>query len=245
MSGVHDRRPPLVMLPGLGGTAALFRPQLARLEQRFRPIVHPFPHGHPATMAALVEGVRERIERTVGGQQVFLFGESFGGALAQCVALAAPDRLRGLILLNTFPYISRRAGLALLRLLLELTPWWIVLRSPALFGFVLHGRRTPAAIRREVARSCAPGDGPDFRTRLAILHRFDVRDRLAEIALPTLVLAADRDRLLDSVGAAREMAARISGARVEILKDRGHICMMDPGFDLCESIDAWLASEST
>lgn len=48
----------------------------------------------------------------------------------------------------------------------------------------------------------------------------DIRDRLAEIAVPTLVACGERDR--PNIGASRELAAGIPGAELRIIPGANH-----------------------
>jgi pimeloyl-ACP methyl ester carboxylesterase len=75
--------------------------------------------------------------------------------------------------------------------------------------------------------------------RLRILTRFDAREDLPRIQVPTLFLAADRDHLIPSVEQGRYMAARVPGAALRVLEGHGHACLIAPGVDLGEILDAW------
>lgn len=55
---------------------------------------------------------------------------------------------------------------------------------------------------------------------------FDLRDRLGEITVPTLVIGGTRD-LVTPIRDARLMAQRIAGARLEVLPGAGHMVMLE------------------
>jgi len=57
------------------------------------------------------------------------------------------------------------------------------------------------------------------------LARVDLRPRLATVAAPTLVLCGQRDTT--NVPAAREIAAGIPGAALQIVRDAGHLWNME------------------
>src|SRR5262245_34743455 len=107
---MFGRKPSLVYAPGIDGTGRLLFRQ-ARLHEAYdvRSIAYPQECSHTyADLAALI--VRE-LELAGGG---VLLAESFGGAVALYAALARPDLVRRLVLVNTFAYYPRRAYIDLL-----------------------------------------------------------------------------------------------------------------------------------
>jgi len=66
------------------------------------------------------------------------------------------------------------------------------------------------------------------------------RDRLAGVAVPTLVVAGSRDTLTTPADAA-EVAALIHGARVVILKGAGHGLMLESAADFNNAVLEFLA----
>jgi pimeloyl-ACP methyl ester carboxylesterase len=84
-----------------------------------------------------------------------------------------------------------------------------------------------------------------YLNRLRILRRYDVRDRLREIRVPTLFLAASEDHLVPSVEQAERMAAAVPGARLRVLEGHGHVCLIAPDVDLGEILDEALPQPGT
>jgi pimeloyl-ACP methyl ester carboxylesterase len=80
---------------------------------------------------------------------------------------------------------------------------------------------------------------PAYASRLRILMNHDLRERLGELDVPTLFLAAERDRLVSSVEEATLMAAKVPNASVRILEGHGHVSLIAPGVDLSEILEAW------
>jgi pimeloyl-ACP methyl ester carboxylesterase len=227
-----------VLVPGLDGTAQLFYRQIPLLAREFDVIAFPLPDDARCTMDSLVEALRARIEQASG--DVFLCGESFGGALGLSFALAHPERLRGLIALNTFPVIRSPRMLRAAPPLLRLVPWAAM---PAVRRFTerrLHTRHTrPEDLREFRERTRAIGRAGYIR-RLEILRTYDIRERLHELEVPTLFLAGSEDRLVPSVAEARFMGERAPQASVRILEGYGHVCLIHHDFDLLEHVRPWL-----
>jgi pimeloyl-ACP methyl ester carboxylesterase len=109
---VAGEGPPLLLIPGLGATRVVFDPLLPHLTQHFRVAVYdqrgigesqsdpgPFTTeqlGDDA--AAVLDGLR--LER------VTVLGASFGGMVAQQVAVRHPDRVSALVLAATGPGVA-------------------------------------------------------------------------------------------------------------------------------------------
>ncbi len=98
--------PPLVLLPGGGGSAE----SQFHLIDRFEKNVRTLSIGCPATITS-VGGVVDGLVRLLDQNRAapcFLLGHSLGGVFAQAFAAAHPERVRGLILANTAAYSARR-----------------------------------------------------------------------------------------------------------------------------------------
>jgi 3-oxoadipate enol-lactonase len=230
--------PPLVLVPGLDGTALLFYRQIPLLARRFDVVAFPLPDDPEATMATLVEDLR-RLVVEVSDRGAILCGESFGGALSLSFALAHPGVVRGLVVLNSFPWVRERAKLALAPRALRLVPWAAM---PAVRRFTESRLHSPHALPEDLAqfheRSKQIGRAGYIR-RLEILWHYDLRERLHEIQAPTLFLAGDRDRLVPSVEWGRFMAARVPRAELRVLEGYGHICLINHDLDLLEHVGPW------
>jgi pimeloyl-ACP methyl ester carboxylesterase len=230
-----------VLVPGLDGTALLFYRQAPILSRRFHVETHPLPDDESCTMETLVAGLKETVDRiAMGEKRVFLCGESFGGALSLSFALRHPERLAGLVILNSFPYIRQRVRIRLGPPLLKLMPWGAM---PAVRRFTesrLHSSHTRREDVDEFHRRTRSIGRRGYIRRLEILREYDIRSELHRIEVPTLFLAADQDHLVPSVAEARFMAARMPRATVRILEGYGHVCMIHHDFDLLEHVDPWL-----
>jgi pimeloyl-ACP methyl ester carboxylesterase len=228
------------MVPGLDGTALLFYRQIPRLAPLFRVVSFPLPDDATCTMDSLVADLDEVIEQVSPDEPVLLCGESFGGALSLSFALAHPERLRGLIILNSFPRVRQRIQIRLGPPLLKLMPWGAMPLVRRFTESKMHTSHTsPEDLQEFHERSRAIGRTGYIR-RLEILKTYDIRERLEEIATPTLFLAADQDHLVASAKDARFMASRMPNATVEVLEGFGHICLINHDFDLRSKIEPWL-----
>jgi pimeloyl-ACP methyl ester carboxylesterase len=229
----------LVYVPGMDGTGELFYKQIPRLSRRYRVATYRLRDDAP-DMATLVEDLARVIRLVGGGEPAVLVAESFGGALSMSFALAHPGLVRALVLLNTFPYFKPqrrlRAGILGTRLL----PSWSAMRLVRrLTAFRLHSRFTHRAEVRRFLELTALSTRAGYLSRLRILRRYDVRERLRDITHPTLLLAATEDHLIPSVEQAHLMASRLPNATMKVLEGHGHSCFLAASLDLAELLTEW------
>jgi pimeloyl-ACP methyl ester carboxylesterase len=223
---------PVILVPGMDGTGLLFYRQVPLLARSYRVITYAL-RDTAATMDVLVSDLA-RIIDTVAPieRRAIIVGESFGGALALSFALARPEQVSRLVILNSFPYFAPQRRLRLAAVGLGALPWGAMRLVRRLTAFRLH---SPHTHRQEIDRFMeltARASRGGYINRLKLLMQYDVRHRLHELRAPTLFLAADRDHLVPSVAQARYMAARVPGSILRVLQGHGHICLIAPDIDL-------------
>lgn len=246
MNGAYDPNvtiagdgPPLVLVPGIDGTGRLFHRQVPLLARRYRLATYALRDDAP-TMDVLVQdlaGVVDVVSPGRGG--VVIVGESFGGTVALSFALAHPERVSALVVLNSFPRFLPQFRLALAIAVLQTMPWRTMPIVRRLTAFRLHSRFTHRSEIRRFLELTRETTRVGYIARLRILQSYDVRERLGEIRSPVLFLASERDHLVPSVEQARFMAERVSRATLRILHGHGHICLIAPNLDLGQILEEW------
>ena len=230
---------PLVLVPGMNGSAELFYRQVPYLERRFRVASYALrddASSHEALaddLAAVIETVAPLERRAI------VAGESFGGTIALACALRHPERVAALVILNSFPFFAPQFRLHLAVAGLRAMPWGAMPLVRRLTAFRLHSRHTHRDDIRTFLALTARSTRDGYINRLRLLTAFDVRDRLGAIRQPTLFLAAEEDHLVPSVEQARYMSARVPGSVVRILEGHGHICLIAPDLDLAAILHEW------
>jgi pimeloyl-ACP methyl ester carboxylesterase len=156
-----------------------------------------------------------------------------GGAIAQTLALARPDRLAGLILLGTG---ARLRVLARILELLRQRPG----EGMGLVQALSFATATPperVAVVDRVLRESVPlvtlGD-------YLACDRFDVRPQLGAIRTPTLVVTGTEDRLTPLTHG-RRLADAIAGARLVEVADAGHFPQLEQPAAVNAAIREFLA----
>lgn len=225
-------KPTLVYAPGIDGTGRLLFRQ-ARLHESYdvRCVAYPQDHTHSyADLAALVE---QELGHAGGG---VLLAESFGGAVALMVALARPELVRRLVLVNTFAYYPRRVhieALALVGPYLPTKPSHPLTRP--LRSMLFFAPDVPRDIRRQWWELTADVPMSAFGRRFQLITGLDLRPRLPELRMPTLVLAAPNDHVVPPV-AGHLLARRIPGAKLAQPR-AGHAAMVHPQVDMAKLME--------
>jgi len=226
---------PLVLVPGLLCSARLYAPQIEALG----------PLG-PVTVAdhrrdAEIAAVAARI-LSEAPPRFALAGLSLGGYIAFAMLRQAPERIERLALLDTSARpdtpeqsAARHAFIAMAEngRLDEVTA--------ALTKRYLHRNRQDDATLTGTVRAMAADTGPEafVRQERAIISRPDSRSLLGDIRCPTLVLCGDGDELTPP-DLAREIAGGISGARLVIVPDCGHLSTIERPEAVNAALAEWL-----
>jgi len=230
----------LVLVPGIDGTGLLFYRQIPALSRNFE--VTTTRHRDEArTMDDLVDDLDRAIAAAAPDGQVTLLGESFGGALTLSYALARPERVERIVVLNSFAHFGSQARLWLGYHLLRATPWGMMRIVRQLNAHRMH---SPQTERDEIRRfhdlmRAATRDG--YLSRMRMLRDYDVREQLPSLRVPALYLAADRDTLVPSVDQARLMSELTPMATMRVLEGHGHSCLIAPDLDLSAIVEEWRA----
>ena len=229
---------PLVLVPGLDGTGRLFYRQVPLLAREFRVATYALRDSAP-DMQTLVEDLASVVRELGNGEPAVIVGESFGGTLAMSFTLAHPDLVRALVVVNSFPYFRPHYRLRLAVAALGLVPWGVMAIVRRLTAFRLHSRYTHRHELERFLRETGFTTREGYISRLKILQQYDVRERLHEVNVPTLFLAADQDHLVPSVKQATYMVAQVPHGRLRILEGHGHICLIAPNLDLRHILSEW------
>ena len=241
---IEGKGSPLVLVPGINGGGQLFYRQVPRLRAGYRVATYSLRDDAEAmeTLVSDLHGVVDRVTSPQG--RAIIVGESFGGALALTFALAHPERVEALIILNSFPHFAPKLQLTLARAGLNVLPWGAMRLLRRLTARRLHSRHTGNEEVERFIQLTTHATRRGYLNRLQLLRHYDVRVQLDRLEPPTLFLAAEHDHLVPAVAHARYMAERAPRGTLRILEGHGHICLIAPDLDLSEIIDQWRSRPS-
>jgi pimeloyl-ACP methyl ester carboxylesterase len=230
---------PVVLVPGMDGTGELFYRQVPLLARSYRVATYAL-RDDTDRMDVLADDLAGVIEHVAPAERsAIVVGESFGGTLAMSLAIARPQRVRALVVLNSFPYFAPRVRLHLALAGLRVMPWGMMGLVRRATAAALHSGHTHRQEMRRFLELTQRATRQGYLNRLRILTRYDVRPSLPRLGMPVLFLAAEHDHLVPSVKQAVSMAARVPGAAIQILDGHGHICLIAPDLDLAEILRSW------
>lgn len=231
--------PTLILLPGLACDDGLWRavgPALQGAAPRIRVSTAHARHPSLATMAAAL------LAENPGPLR--LAGCSMGGMLALEVWRQAPQRVQGLALLGTTARADTPELLALRSQAIEhfaAGRMEEVLRANVLLAFHPLGAARPGLVEDYLAMIRRAGAAQLIAQNRAVMARADRRAELPHITCPVLVACGEADRITPPEQA-REMAAAIGHARLEIVPGAGHMLTMEQPARVGRALRGWLAN---
>ena len=252
---VAGEGPALLLIPGLGATRVVFDPVVPLLSRHFRTAVYD-QRGigaseittEPFTTAQLGDDAAAVLDG-LGMARAAVLGASFGGMVAQQLAVRHPERVDALLLAATGPGHAH----------LAVPPQQAA--SDALLG---KGARSPeeayriactvlysrafreghaAFIEDQVRnRAAHPIAARSFQAQLAASRAHDVWDELPSIVARTAVLHGGDDAVMPVANAAL-VAGRIPGALLEVFDGAGHLFFHEQPQRTADSVIAFAGGE--
>jgi pimeloyl-ACP methyl ester carboxylesterase len=221
--------PFVLFLHGTGGSGKAWYHQLRRLAPDYRAIALDLPgYGH----SELTEGVTSvddyapfviRCLDALGVDRAVVVGNSMGGRVCLQLALDHPERVQGLVLVDSSGI--RVPGVPML--------------SPADVGAEEFAR----ALFFRPAMSSVPAGRPAWLDTMERLTqrplRGDLGDRLGEIAVPTLILWGQHDRVIPPAYA-EALHRGIRGSQLVWIARAGHVPMLERPGEVNEALAGFL-----
>jgi len=229
----------ILFVHGAGGTHHSWRDQWAGLKGSARLVIPDLPgHGGSpgpprGSIGEYAAWLREFVRET-GLRRFVLAGHSMGGAIAQQAALDRIGGLEALVLVGTgaklkvSPAITGGIAGRFREFAPELSEWMIAEESASY-------------LKEDVTKDILSTRPDTFLADFRACDAFDVRGRLVEIRLPTLVIAGDRDRLTP-LRYAEYLATNIPGAVLKILPGAGHMVALEKPDEVNDVLTSFLHS---
>jgi pimeloyl-ACP methyl ester carboxylesterase len=245
--GPEDPEGTIVWIHGLSGSWQNWLENLPEFADTHRCIAMDLPGFGASPMPAekiSISGYAAAVDELLGilgVERAVVVGNSMGGFVGAEIAIRFGTWVDRLVLVSaaglSIEHQRNEAVLRLMRLtrdVLAMGMGWLASKSDvlasrrrsraAMFAIVAsHPEKLPAPLVSEQLR----GSGkPGFIDALDALSDYPIRDRLGEIAAPTLVVWGEDDPLVP-VRDAWEFGELIPDARVVVYEDTGHVAMLE------------------
>ena len=243
----HGQGEPLLLVHGLGSSIQDWEYQLPHLQQQRRVLaVDLRGHGRSGkprerySMAAFAADVAALIEH-LGLPRVHLVGISMGGMVGFQLGVDRPELLRSLTIVNSAPEVKARSA----------NDWWQLAKRWTLsrllsmetigkgLGRVLFPRPEQAELRAKVEQRWPQNDKRAYLSSLDAIIGWSVRERLAAITCPTLVISADHD--YTPVAVKEAYVRELPNARLVVMERSRHATPMDQPERFNAVLDDFLA----
>jgi len=237
--------PRLAFVHGWAQSAQTWHAQVAHFSSQ-RPLAINLP-GHGGAADVPLEGWDDALPGALPEEPVVLVGWSLGGMLSMRLAARHPERVQGLVLLSSTPCFRMRAGwphgcedevFERFREALESNAPRLLDRF---FALMLQGealdRRQYVDIARHAVDKRRPPSMAGLRDGLRLLDGLNLREVLAGIRVPTLVIHGEDDAVTP-VGAGRYLSEHIPGATLATLPG-GHAPHLTRAGQFNEILEEW------
>ena len=239
-TGPRDH-PALVLVHGFSASLHTWSAWKFDLQDDYRVITLDLPgHGlsraedpENATMQRFSEVVLD-LTADLGAENFTIAGNSMGGSVAWHTALAAPDRVEGLILVDASgwadegddnerePFIFTLLGNPLARTILKDLDLTAMVRSGLEGSYVDQSFVTDDLVERYVSLARAPGHRATLMELMARPREPLTKNTLATLDMPTLIMWGREDNLIP-VAHANKFADAIPHAELIIYDNVGHL----------------------
>ena len=237
--------PVVVFINALGATVEMWREQVEALSAGYRCLTFD-ANGHGRSSAQAMRPAIQSLANDLAGllgalavSRATIVGASIGGMIAQCLAAKYPEQVDRLVLIATTPKMPdarpwteraanvRREGLETIAGA-AMTRWFMADFAAARPDRVEETRRLFLETDRESYALCCEA-----------IAAMDLTEIIADIAAPTLVMAAAMD-LSTPLETAEKLRRTISGAAMLIVPDAAHMLVIERAAEASSWISAFL-----
>lgn len=239
----------VLLLHGVGSSASTWNELLPLLNQGFT-IIAPDYRGHgysaappvPYVIGDYVTDVLRLLEE-LGEPTAHLVGFSIGAVIAEAVALAAPERVSSLVLLNTIgdrTEAERVRALDRLEVIRSSDPADVAATSAARWFTPAFIESNPEIVAEEVGIVSVTDHAP-YAASYEVLATTEIIDQLSAIDLPTLIVTGEND-VGSTPRMSRAVHQKIARSQLVVVDDLQHYLHIEGAQTIADLINGFIRS---
>lgn len=246
---------PLVLISGFASGAWIWYRQIEELAKSFQVITFD-PRGIGKSEIAentvvSIESIADDTAKILGELNITdanILGASFGGFVAQEFALKYPEKVYKLILACT-SFGGTQHVAPDLEVLAAFAPAQSLNSSERVRKFILPAFTKEFAVsnEEEVEKVCALREANNvpenvYSQQLISATTFDVKERLSELKIETLILTGDRDLVVPPQNS-KNLAEVIPNSRLKIIEGGSHMFFIEKADEFNAMVKSFLKRE--
>ena len=221
---VDDTKPAIIFVHGAGGSHLMWLSELRAFKNDYHPIAVNLPgHGlspgkgcdRISDYASFVLSFADELKL----KKFFLVGLSMGGAISQEIALTAPERLIGLVLMSTGARLKVMPDL----FTMILNNWKMYMDMFPKFAF---SQNVSDSVLKLAIKDLSQREPFVVEADFRGCDNFNRMDDVKNISVPTLIISANLD-LLTPPKYMDYLHSQIKGSRLIKIENAGHIVNLE------------------
>jgi pimeloyl-ACP methyl ester carboxylesterase len=235
--------PPLLLLPGQAISSTMWYPNIAALSRAFRVYaldilgdmgksVSARPMRQPGDFAAWLTDLLDELRL----ETAHVAGLSYGGFIALRLALAAPGRVRKLVLMAPASLLPMRPQFFMRMAAVFLPAFVLSLEAKQALLLGVYSRQAAPAIKQMLTST-------DFRYTM-YLPPVVTDAELRGITTPTLLLLGDREVVYNYMAVLKRARKYLPRVKTEIIHGAGHALNFDDPERVNTSVVAFLSEDA-
>jgi pimeloyl-ACP methyl ester carboxylesterase len=237
----------LVFLHYWGGSSRTWSQVIPYLEDQFRCIAYDHrgwgesaPSNSSSYRIADLADDAAALIRTLGFKRYVLIGHSMGGKTAQLLASKRPSGLEALILVAPSPPVPMAVPEAQRKQMIE--AYGSHAGIEPLIEHVLTAVPLSEDVREMIIEDTLKGAPAAKRAWPEAGMIEDISDAVANINVPTLVLAGENDQVERVEVLERELIPRVPGSQLHIIRETGHLSPLEAPDKIAAEVRGFLAA---
>ncbi|MEW6669588.1 MAG: 3-oxoadipate enol-lactonase [Thermodesulfobacteriota bacterium] len=243
--------PVMTLSNSLATNLSMWEPQMEILLRSYR-VLRYDTRGHgksevsegPYSFEMLAADVRSLL-RALGIEKTYFMGISMGGMIGQQLALESPEMLTSMILCDTSSHVPQEAW-----------PIWDeririaetqglepLLQQTLERWFTLPFRNQHPEVIKKIGDMIRATDRRGYIGCCHAIRNLNLRDRLREIRVPTLILVGEED-LGTPVSAAQTIQEGIAGSKLVVLKSAAHLSNIEQSKRFNDAVASFLGKNA-